>query len=790
MTQPGRAAIEIVGDASKLGPQLERDAQRAINSVDIDTTNISKQIGDGFRRGADDAIDAFDDMDEHFARTARNIRRDSDSMFDRLGRGARDAAQDVQGNLLRPLTSGFSRLGEVISSAGSALAGLALTGTNPAGLITLALAAGAVATAIPVIIGLAAALADLAGFVTLLPAAVGGAVSSIIVLTVAFQGFGDAITAIIDGDPEKIAEALEKLAPAARQVAREFERVLPIFRQVGDEIQQGFFGQLTGIVERFGNQTLPALRGELQTLSAVLGRAFANLGGLLTSTENVGILERLLASTARITDDLGAAFTRLGQAFFNSIDAGLPSLEALSTRLADAISGFADFVTGAIADGSFQAFLDDAVATLDELLDLGAAVGELLGVLFSGTDDAGRGFLGTLTDVTQRMTEFFKSAEGQDALQDFSEIIDAAGIILGAVINVTREFIDVFTDLDDAVNSTIGWFVDLGEVLGTIWGTIVNVVSAGIETIVGFFSALPERIGTFVDSIPGRVGAAFQALADAALTALAFLIAGVVVFFTDLPGQIVGALAALVTLLATTWDSVVLKVTETFTRAREFIVTTWENVLAFISGLPGRIGTFFQQVNDAVVARVAALIEYVQSLPGRIIAAIGNLGQLLYSAGGNVIQGLIDGIGSRIGALRDKIASAVQMIRDHLPFSPAKTGPLSGSGSPRIAGAVIAEMIAAGLDAGTPLITQAAGRVAGAAASPFGAIGQAGVIPLASPTPGQPGTVLSPTAERVDEQVVVLVTIGGEEVYAIIDKRVEAAVSTEVRRLMAGTRGI
>lgn len=790
MTQPGRAAIEIVGDASKLGPQLERDAQRAIDNVDIDTANISKQIGDGFRKGADDAIDAFEDMDAHFARTARNIRRDSDGMFDRIGRGARDAGQDVQTNLLRPLTAGFARLGETITSAGGALVSFAATGTNPAGLLSLALTAGAVAAALPVILGLAAALADLAGIVTILPGAIGALSASLIVGIVAFNGFGDAISAVIDGDPEKIAEAMERLAPAARSVVREFQTALPLLRAIGDEIQQGFFSQLTGLVDEFSQAALPRLRGELSALGVSMGNAFRNLGNLATDARNVGILERLLASTARITDALGASFTRLGQAFLNAIDAGLPSLETLSDRLGGAITKLADFINASIADGSFQAFLDDAIATLDELLALGGAVGELLGVLFGGTDEAGRGFIGTLTDITKRMTEFFKSAEGQDALEDFSEVIVGVGVALGFVVNITREFIDIFTDIDDAINSTIDWFGRLGDSLTSTWGAITGAVSTGVDAVVGFFAALPERVSALIAAIPGRVAAVFQAAAEAALTALAFLIATVVVFFTDLPGQIVAALAALVVLLATTWDSIVLKVVETFTRAREFIVTTWENVLAFISGLPARIGAFFQQVNDAVVARVTALIEYVQGLPGRILAAIGNLGSLLYSAGANVIQGLINGIGSRIGALRDKIANAVQTIRDHLPFSPAKTGPLSGSGSPHIAGAVITEMIAAGLDAGTPLIAQAAGRVAGATMSPFGAIGQAGVNPLTSPTPGQAGTVLSPTSERVNEQLVVVVSIDGEELTAIIDRRVDTAVNTEVRRLLAGTRGI
>ncbi len=879
MTQAGRAgraAIEIVGDVSRLGRQLERDTQRAVNDIDLDTSNLSEQIGDAFTDGVEEAIDslselnpavvlssknfvdrfteasevvaeAFGDMGDRIGDSFDHSSRASDRLFAGIGDGARDAGEEVRSGFLRPLTAGFGRLGEVISSAGSALVSLALTGTNPLGLVTLTLIAAAVAAAIPVVIALAAALADLVGIVAVLPGAIGVLASALIVGIVAFNGFGDAIGAVLEGDPEKIAEALERLAPAAQQVVREFERVLPIFRDVGKEIQQGFFVQLNGILERFGTATLPRVSGELRELSARLGDALAGMASLLTESQNIGILERLFASTGRIADTLGGAFRTLGQAFLEAIDAGLPSLEVLSDRLAGALTTFANFLSTSIADGSFQTFLDDAIATLDELLALGGAVGELLGVLFTGTDEAGRGFIGTLTDITKRFTEFFKSAEGQDAIEDFGEITAAVGIILGFVANVTRDLIDIFTDLDDAVNATGTFFVDIGRAISSFWtglvsvvsgaakavgdffsglgsgiahawNIIVTVVSGAIDRVVSFISGMPGRIATFIESIPARIAAFFEATVDNIINILGTMIALVIVFFTDMPGQVVGALRSLVdlvigafnaaktaitdaftnigafiasvpSLLAAGWAAIVAQVTDTYSNIKAFVIQTWEDILGFFAGLGPRIGAFFQQATDAVVSKVSAMVEYVKSLPDRIRAAIGNLGSLLYNAGANVIQGLIDGIGSRIGQLRDKIASAVQTIRDHLPFSPAKTGPLSGSGSPERAGAIIGSMIAAGLDSQLALITGAAGRAAAAAGIPLSPLGEAGVTPLTTPQAGQSGTALSPVSDRTDEQVVVLVTIGGEDVDAIIDKRVEAAVSTEVRRLVAGIRG-
>jgi hypothetical protein len=907
MTQPGRAAIEIVGDASKLGAQLERDAQRAIDNTDLDLRSISDQISDGFAVGVDDAITKLSELDpavvlssenyerrfgeanagviddfahaqefleEYFAsiaamaedasevvslsfeaggvqieRVFKRTREESDGLFDGVTDGARRAGEGISENFLRPAIEGFQRLGKSIASVTLGLAESAAASLNPVGLVTTALYIAAFTALLPLVVGLAAALADLIGLAALLPGAIGAGASAMIVATIAFQGFGDALSAIIDGDPEKIAEAMEKLAPAARKVAEEFERILPSFRAIGDSIQQRFFEPLVGILERFGTKTVPRLRNELDTLATSLGRALGHLGDLANETETVKTLERLLGSTSRITDRLGSAFANLGRALLNALDASLPSLEKLGGRLAGAIDSFASFINGSIEDGSFQEFLDDAIATLDELLALGGAVGDLLATLFGGTDEGGRDFLTTLTDLTKRLTEFFKSAEGQEALQDFEEIIGAVGVILGWVINGVRDFIDIFTELDDAVEATGQFFVDLWDKIVSVWngitdGTssavdsigqffsdlwadivsiwdgIVETVGNAIDSVVTFFQELPGKILAFLESIPGMVADAFNALVDQAISILAAGIATIIVIFTDGPRQIVGAFEWLWAQIVMIWDGIVASVTQavadiqawweslpaklaeigqsimdwatnTWNTVKETVTTAFNNLLTFISTIPGRIGTFFQQAYDTVVTKISNLVAFVKSVPGKIREALGNVGTMLLESGKKIIQGLIDGISSKIGQLREKIASAVQTIRDHLPFSPARTGPLAGSGSPQIAGAVIAEMIAAGLDSGQSLISDAAARAADATRSPFGAIGQAGGAPLLSPGgPGTPAGVLSGTQAVTEAQPIFIVQIGNEEIQAFIDKRVEEAVTVEVRRLLAGTRGV
>lgn len=108
-----------------------------------------------------------------------------------------------------------------------------------------------------------------------------------------------------------------------------------------------------------------------------------------------------------------------------------------------------------------------------------------------------------------------------------------------------------------------------------------------------------------------------------------------------------------------------------------------DRVKATIEGIKiivSRISTFFSQARAAVIDRVNALVAFVRSIPGRIVGALGNLGAILYSKGRSIIEGLINGIRSMFGAVANVARNIVGTITDFFPGSPAKEGPLSGSG--------------------------------------------------------------------------------------------------------------
>lgn len=133
-------------------------------------------------------------------------------------------------------------------------------------------------------------------------------------------------------------------------------------------------------------------------------------------------------------------------------------------------------------------------------------------------------------------------------------------------------------------------------------------------------------------------------------------------------------------------------------------------------GATGLAGTVTRAV-AAIRSRIANMIAVVRTIPGRIRSAVGSMGSLLVAAGRNVVSGLINGIRSRIGALAATASRLAATIRSYLPFSPAKTGPLSGSGAPEVSGARMAQNFAAGMTKGQRLVEAAAAGLAQAAAT-------------------------------------------------------------------------
>jgi phage-related protein len=150
-------------------------------------------------------------------------------------------------------------------------------------------------------------------------------------------------------------------------------------------------------------------------------------------------------------------------------------------------------------------------------------------------------------------------------------------------------------------------------------------------------------------------------------------------------GLVILAIVALVAIVVIAY-----KRSETF---RNIVQAAFRAVLGAARALgSGAVAAF-----NALVAGGGRIISFFRALPGRIISFLASLPGRMLELGQGIIQRLIDGIMSRVAAVGNAIGSIAQKVRNFLPFSPAKEGPLSGSGDPFKAGQHISDMLAGGI---------------------------------------------------------------------------------------------
>lgn len=315
----------------------------------------------------------------------------------------------------------------------------------------------------------------------------------------------------------------------------------------------------------------------------------------------------------------------------------------------------------------------------------------------------------------------------------FQTVFTAIGAVISAIWSGVIQ--PVFTFIGMAIQAVVAvvmWFWNTFVPIFTAIGALVMAVWSGVFSVVfgllkiAFYTVIAvlqvlwgvfQAVFTFIGSI---ISAVWMGIVLPIITAWAAI-------FTWLWGVIqpvVQAIAAVFSWVGSVISSVVTAIIGFFTGLWASISAIFNMIVGFIrsaisqivsaaggvAGFVSAITGYFQSAVSGVQGRINAIIGFVRGLPGTILGAIGNLGSLLYGAGQNVINGLMEGISSRIGALRERISSAASAIREYLPFSPAKTGPLSGSGDPTLSGAKIISMVGDGMAQQLPYLRDAIGK--------------------------------------------------------------------------------
>lgn len=568
------------------------------------------------------------------------------NIFSRMFKGIGAGFSSGVGQL-RELGSTLRDVGQVFSTAG--------------GFLGTALKLGAFAAAIPIVVGLAAALSKLIGLLALLPGVIGFAAAALAPLIVGFQGMGEALSALMSGDMEKLDEALKKLAPSARSFVKEFGQILPMLRAIKRDTQQALFAPLLGGLREIGRFLLPTIRTGMVGVAGALGRMMRGFLDLFAANDIVEAIGDVFESTGRIIDRVGPSLINLFGTLIGVMEHSLPFIERMFGNMAVGMDRLAGFLGDAMASGRLEGWLESAFSVMSDLWELTKSLGRLFSAIFGPTADEGQTFLQNLTGMVDKLTEFFRSEEGIEFLENLVAILRESKGWLTAIANTLVFLMEANNAFIDAIAATVQWFRELDDVIGGWLSGTGDGLSRWWDSAVQAITDLGSAIGNFIvdkgtalvewaRNLPQTILDGLLAFGNLIAETVGFAIGRAVRFVLDMPER--------------------MRLGWTMFRAMAF--EHIESVVGFFTALPGRIGAqmqatwaavtgwFTRTKNDSISRTremMEAVVNFAVSLRQRVINAVGQAAVWLRDAGRNVIRGMVEGITDMLGWLVERAKS-------------------------------------------------------------------------------------------------------------------------------------
>lgn len=374
--------------------------------------------------------------------------------------------------------------------------------------------------------------------------------------------------------------------------------------------------------------------------SALSGYTKGELRGgmtqLITTTGKVGASQKLLGVTMDLARrkglDVGKAATLVGRAYNGNImqlkrmgielpkgTKGMAAIDALQKRVAGSAKTYGDSAAGA------QDKFKNALAALQ------VKVGTALLPVFT-----------KLTTMLSGLVTKFSNLPGpvQNVILGIAGFAGAAAMLAPFMTSIAS-VIGIFKGMQIATQlvTAAQWLWNIALSANPI-GIIIMAVVALVAVIV----LLWTKNAAFRNFIIGVWGA----IKGAAMAVWNFLVGAFKKWGLKILLFLTGPIGLIVLLVVKYWAQI---------KAAAIAVWNWlvgifkKYGLQILIAITGPVGLLvialvrnWGKIKSGASAAWSAVVGFFRSAPGRIWAALGNLGKMLFDAGNQIIQGLIDGL--------------------------------------------------------------------------------------------------------------------------------------------------
>lgn len=375
-----------------------------------------------------------------------------------------------------------------------------------------ALAISSMVHAVGLVAGALAALAPIAvAAIGTLPGLVAGGIGAMAVLKVSLMGVGEALKAA-SGDAEQFNAALEKLSPQARAFAVAWRDAGQALKPMQQAMQDALFAGLGPQVTRISNG-LNSLRGAAVGVAKQFNLLAKEAANSLQDRQFEDI-DTILGGVASFLREINGSIKPLIQGFTSLAAQASNFSGALGEKLGSALLRLGN----AMQNFDLEAAFNNAMAVLRPLGDLLSNVGSILKSVFGGLQTDAGGALGIVAELTGKLADFLKTAEGQSALQALGQ---ALATISGAAGQV---FLTLLQQLAPVIVALAPGLAELALQVASVLVPALETVGPLLAGLAGFLSDNMDVIGPIVIAFAAlaagmKAYAAVQAVVTAATTA-------------------------------------------------------------------------------------------------------------------------------------------------------------------------------------------------------------------------------------------------------------------------------
>lgn len=346
--------------------------------------------------------------------------------------------------------------------------------------------------------------------VGLASAAVFSGAAAMTALKVATSGVGDAMTAVAEGDTQKLHEAMLGLTVDARDFVREYQRVKPALDSVGDATQSALFGELAGSLTQLTDAYIPVLLRQLPRVAANLGQIGEDFTDWATAPRTVAQVNGQLDLAADLTADFGRMLRAGVGLMLDLADASSDFTRTTVGGLADGVEGLERWVATARATGQINAILDNGARILQRVGAFAAEAGVLLADVLDNpalVDGAEALFnvLGITLDVVQALLNVFEGLPS--GVQ--SGIVTLA-VFGGAALMVTGRVLALKASLDSMKVSAVQAGIaakGVGSMLAGPWGIAIGAATLAVGIFSDEQADAKQQVRDLAGSLDEQTGA-------------------------------------------------------------------------------------------------------------------------------------------------------------------------------------------------------------------------------------------------------------------------------------------